>query len=374
MDAADATLRPETISTAESPSLLTIILDTNPHAWNLISSSLPLSKALANLLVFVNAHLAINPANRVAVLASHIDCVEWLYPSARSQADTNGVDREESSPIDNADKYRPFARVEHAISTNLQRLIRRTSASALEGAVNSQVAGALTKALAHISKQISGSSEAGSSQASFNYSDPSAMAGSNDATGQQTANQQRTLSPRILLITLSPDAPDQYIPVMNSIFASQRLSIPLDILPLTPSNKTFLQQAADATQGIYLPVTTPEAHAGLLQYLMFAYLPDLSARQHLISPGNDSNVDFRAACFCHRRIVDLGFVCSICLSIFCEPTLDENGGCLTCSSTLSLGDFGRKPAVVPAAKKKKKKKLTSQDDGGTPMSGVETPS
>lgn len=369
MDAADATLRPDTVNTAEPPSLLTVILDTNPHAWNLISSSLPLSKALANLLVFINAHLAINPANRIGVLASHVDRVEWLYPTARSQLDTNGTSGqdEQSNPTDDANKYRPFARVEHAISMNLQRLIKSTSASSIEGAVNTQIAGALTRALAFISKQVSSGSATGSSQATFNYSDPSAMAGSNDAIGQQAANQQRTLSPRILLITLSPDAPDQYIPVMNSIFAAQRLSIPLDILPLTPSNKTFLQQAADATQGIYLPVTTPTAHAGLLQYLMFAYLPDLSARHHLISPGNDSNVDFRAACFCHRRIVDLGFVCSICLSIFCEPTLDENGRCLTCSSALSLGDFGRKPAVVPAVKKKKKKKNLQSDGSTTPM-------
>lgn len=32
-----------------------------------------------------------------------------------------------------------------------------------------------------------------------------------------------------------------------------------------------------------------------------------------MSPGN-VGVDFRAACFCHRKVVDLGFVCSVCLS------------------------------------------------------------
>ena len=25
-------------------------------------------------------------------------------------------------------------------------------------------------------------------------------------------------------------------------------------------------------------------------------------------------IDFRAACFCHKNIVDIGFVCSVCLS------------------------------------------------------------
>lgn len=32
-----------------------------------------------------------------------------------------------------------------------------------------------------------------------------------------------------------------------------------------------------------------------------------------MNPGK-TGVDFRAACFCHRKVVDLGFVCSVCLS------------------------------------------------------------
>ncbi|KAE8243709.1 hypothetical protein A4X13_0g6980, partial [Tilletia indica] len=44
-------------------------------------------------------------------------------------------------------------------------------------------------------------------------------------------------------------------------------------------------------------------------------------------PTLDS-VDFRAACFCHRKVVDVGFVCSVCLSIFCELRKE----CLICGS------------------------------------------
>jgi hypothetical protein len=33
-----------------------------------------------------------------------------------------------------------------------------------------------------------------------------------------------------------------------------------------------------------------------------------------------SQVDFRAACFCHRQLIDIGFVCSVCLSVFCSFT------------------------------------------------------
>lgn len=36
-------------------------------------------------------------------------------------------------------------------------------------------------------------------------------------------------------------------------------------------------------------------------------------RRMLAVPTQD-RIDFRAACFCHKRIVDIGFVCSVCLS------------------------------------------------------------
>lgn len=47
------------------------------------------------------------------------------------------------------------------------------------------------------------------------------------------------------------------------------------------------------------------------------FIPDNSTRRHLVPP-TQINVDFRAACFCHKRIVDVGFVCSICLSSQCQ--------------------------------------------------------
>jgi transcription initiation factor TFIIH subunit 3 len=96
---------------------------------------------------------------------------------------------------------------------------------------------------------------------------------------------------------------------MNTTFAAQRLRIPIDILKLA-GDTVFLQQASDATKGIYMQLRNPQ---GLLQYLMMAFLPDQMSRKHLVAPTQEV-VDFRAACFCHRRVVDIGFVCSICLS------------------------------------------------------------
>src|SRR6266478_5035511 len=44
-----------------------------------------------------------------------------------------------------------------------------------------------------------------------------------------------------------------------------------------------------------------------------SFLPPPSMR-HIIAVPRQDKVDFRAACFCHKNIVDIGFVCSVCLS------------------------------------------------------------
>lgn len=106
-----------------------------------------------------------------------------------------------------------------------------------------------------------------------------------------------------------------------------------------------------------------EQPRGLLQYLMMAFLPDAGARRHLVAP-TAVGVDFRAACFCHRAVVDVGFVCSICLSIFCAPP--EGAICLTCETHLKLGEYGAKPAVI----RKKKKKKTRADGEGRACTGT----
>src|SRR6266702_167228 len=44
-----------------------------------------------------------------------------------------------------------------------------------------------------------------------------------------------------------------------------------------------------------------------------SFLPPPSMR-HIMAVPRQDKVDFRAACFCHKNIVDIGFVCSVCLS------------------------------------------------------------
>ena len=405
-----------------SPSLLTIILDTNPAAWSLLSPTLTLSSTVANLLVFINAHLAGNYLNKVAVLASHCDEARWLYPTPTEQHPphrstpqdrqqkrqgghhsqshsqsrdllsdstkrlrlSNGptatqLDLKPPVPESSAgNKYRPFRLVEEELIKNLSNLLSSTTPDVVSSTTSTMIAGALTLALCHINRE------------SISYAE--SLIGASTGADVDSANNpsaeaatSTALQSRILLVSASPstDLAHQYIPIMNAIFACQRLAIPIDVLQLplpapspnpsakqsssssappttntSGSNSTvFLQQAADATKGIFIPVQLPrptnttksQASQALLTYLLTSFLPSPTTRStHLILPTR-IDVDFRTACFCHRNVVSTGFVCSICLSIFCS--VPENSDCLTCGTHLTLGNYGARPAVVARRRK-----------------------
>ncbi|EGE81681.1 transcription initiation factor TFIIH subunit 3, variant [Blastomyces dermatitidis ATCC 18188] len=403
-----------------APSLLTVILDTNPHAWARLEPSLPFSAAIANLLVFINAHLACNYANKVAVVASHCHHATWLYPtpstppSSSSDQQTTPPDRdvimngqpspeeyhqqgkgkEEERDDDDDDeepinKYRPFRLVEEQLTRNLHALLSTTTSADISSTTSTMIAGALTLALSHINRETiahaetHGTAKPDGTSASTSTSTGTTASGLPPPPGTTPATSSPTpphlsnptaLQSRILIISLSSTthAAQHYIPIMNSIFACQRLHIPIDILKLA-GDAAFLQQASDATRGIYIPVTSHPA--GFLQYLMLGFLPDQRARAHLVLPSR-VDVDFRAACFCHRRVVDVGFVCSICLSIFCEPLggVDGVAECLTCGSQLGVGEYAVKPVVVAGRKRKRKKEKGVGGKGGvSPGSATPTP-
>ena len=346
MDAVDVSEHYEVTTSEETPSLLSIIIDTNPRAWAALSDRLSLSRALANILVFVNAHLAFSNMNQVAIIAAHVNRAVWLFPSpdhelpaAASRKDGSGDTQMPDAPAGgaaaapkSANKYPPFAQIESVVLASLRKLMASTTEEDL-ATTTTQISGALTLALCHINKAT--------------QSLTSTVSGAAD-TSKPSTSSHSALKGRILVISVSDSEPTQYIPTMNAVFAASHAQVAIDTLSLS-GDQTFLQQACFNTNGTFLTAANPQ---GLLTYLMFGLIADTEAREHLISPATDT-VDFRAACFCHGRVVDQGFVCSICLSIFCE--LPDNAECLTCGTKLALGNYGAKPAVVPRKKKKKKR-------------------
>lgn len=135
------------------------------------------------------------------------------------------------------------------------------------------------------------------------------------------------LSTRLLVVKGSEDHPSQYMNFMNVVFTAQKLGVVIDACILD-NESVLLQQACDITEGIYLKI--PQLN-GLLQYLLWIYLPDTSTRSKLTLPPR-VKVDYRAACFCHRTLIDIGYICSVCLSIFCS----FSPICSTCNTTFKI--------------------------------------
>lgn len=138
--------------------------------------------------------------------------------------------------------------------------------------------------------------------------------------------------PRILVLSATPDSPVQYIPVMNAIFAAQAVKVVVDALVLHTGGCSFLQQAAHLTGGLFYQPKPLHGH-GLLQYLLTLFSADTHTRSSLNLPTL-SSVDYRASCFCHKEIIDTGYICSVCLSIFCKKNM-RLAACLTCGSVFN---------------------------------------
>ncbi|KKY35137.1 putative transcription factor tfiih subunit [Diaporthe ampelina] len=423
MDAVDATDHYEIYATEETPSLCAVVIDTNPRAWAAFKEQLPISTALANILVFVNSHLAYSSTNQVALIASHTNRAVWLYPpppkpkQARprgnrqhdgdiemTDADPPSIPPRKKRNASAANKYPQFAQIESSIVGSLHDLMSSTTEADL-ATTTTQISGALTLALSHINKTsvlLSANDNADASNLAAKKNGGS-TAGNPSAMLAQRAGVLTGLHARILVVSVSESSPAQYIPTMNAVFAASHAGIPVDILSLH-GKATFLQQASYITRGTFMEAHSPQ---GLLTYLLFGFASSISSAttvmtttsntggstkpdgdddhgaggggggggagmNQLVSPSTAS-VDFRAACFCHRKVIDMGFVCSICLSIFCE--VPQDAVCLTCSNRLALGKYGARPAVVPRKRKKKRKLGLNGEPVGSeqPGSAVGTP-
>jgi len=118
---------------------------------------------------------------------------------------------------------------------------------------------------------------------------------------QKNCNKQAdTITYRVLIIKASEDSSNQYMNSMNNILSAEKLNVIIDSCTLR-EDSSLLQQASNL---VYPP---------------------------------KSQVDYRAACFCHRKLIDVGYVCSVCLSVFCSFTPI----CSTCDCNFQFDVSGR---------------------------------
>lgn len=206
-------------SSDDKPSLLVLILDTNPFAWSKLHPTLPLPRAVASILLFLNAHLAFSHANRVAVIAAHTKEAVFLYPSThptsiasfQTSVTDDSTQGSNNDPLRDANKYRQFRIVEDEVQASFRRLMASTTPDMLAGTNETMMAGALSLALAYINRLSLASEDSAGG----------ATGGNRMANGTRDADVT-SMNARILVLSVSGDLSTQYVSMMNSIFAAQR--------------------------------------------------------------------------------------------------------------------------------------------------------
>eukprot|EP00742_Colponemidia_sp_Colp-10_P007527 GILJ01008113.1.p1 GENE.GILJ01008113.1~~GILJ01008113.1.p1 ORF type:complete len:329 (-),score=34.17 GILJ01008113.1:225-1169(-) len=300
-------------SSPDDPSLLVVIVDVNPWFWSNaaltqqqpplamsndgsdLAAPLTFQQMWDQVLMFLSSYSLLRSDNQLAVIASNMNESRFVFNSDETVAGWNP----------NSGLHQAFSSLTERIKDIALQVPTPEQSETEQGSV---LSGALSMALCYINRI------------------------------------QRKISdvkPRILMLQVSPDLSPQYVPLMNCIFSAQKNSIPLDACVLCDTDSTFLQQAAHLTNGVYL---RPDKRQGLLQYLLTIFLVDVYSRKFLRMP-TAADVDYRAACFCHKTVTDLAYVCSVCLSIYCN---NRSPLCNTCGTRFALP----KLPALPAKKKK----------------------
>ncbi|KAG8863527.1 RNA polymerase II transcription factor B subunit 4 [Tulasnella sp. 330] len=296
----NATTTNFTDSTTDSlPSHLTLIIDLNPTQWHNSASvspsssndahqSLSISSFLAQVLILINAHLASRDDNTLAAIGAFPQTSEMIYTSSGGRGE--GEDEDEMfEGVEDANSYRPFRVVDSALLDRvLKEMEKHAGGSDGSGRGSGGLVAAITKGLCHINKIMHTSTE---------------VTTASDSVAVGPTVTTAVTSPKILILSVSPDSSTSYIPLMNSIFAAQKLKVKIDVCKIYGPDTVFLQQASYLTGGSYIHMERRDA---LLQYLMMCFLPPSSLSAILATPTQDK-IEFRAACFCHKNIVDIGF-------------------------------------------------------------------
>ncbi|KAF5762538.1 putative TFIIH subunit Tfb4/GTF2H3, von Willebrand factor A-like domain superfamily [Helianthus annuus] len=276
---------------ADDVSLLMVLIDTNPLFWSSTAAPLSFSKFLSQVLSFVNSILLLNQLNQVMVIATGLNSCDYIYDSS------SGPTTPRFDTL--LQKLEDFVVKDEELNKD----------DSVDGIGSSLLSGSLSMALCYIQRVFrSGSLHP---------------------------------QPRILCMHGSQDGSGQYVAIMNSIFSAQRSMVPIDSCVIGSQHSAFLQQASYITGGVYLKPQQPD---GLFQYLTTVFATDLHSRSYLQLP-KPVGVDFRASCFCHKNTIDMGYICSVCLSIFCK----HHKKCSTCGSA-----FGQPQTNISASNQKTK--------------------
>ena len=374
-------------TTADSTSLVTVVIDVSPMAWgerDLMRQAQDkartaagkrsvgpcvLEEAIESLLAFGSAVLSMEREAIFLVVAVADNESAVVYP--RKDALQNLFDYPETYTLD-------IRRMKSDVTSGIAELTSRAAAIAEDQSTASSRQAAITAAFSTclclinrflVAAKARGAVSALQADHFLSRTEDEGVLGFIDTekTKKNANKQVSTWSPRALLIQASDDRSRDYNAFMNCCFAAAKQSVVVDGCFLTAGgNKTsssgFLEQAADLTGafdmycsilclsgiftsllrslagGVFLaPSGAAQVGGALTEILYSVFLPSIHCRNVLNLPALNK-VDFRARCFETADVVDMAFVCNQCLSIFRNKPKNQ---CPTCQ------------AIIYAAKKAK---------------------
>jgi len=293
------------------PSALIVIFDMTADGWKQSAQAGGPSAvdAAESLLTFVRAFFLLHAGNSVIVIASHPRGSEYLY----------------QSPV-------------HAASTEFMGALEMDSFDQTLHAAIVKLAQQLQIEAEPTARQSEGEAK---DSGTPKFSSAFAMAAC--ASNRMNTDKFRKTLPRVLVLSATTDLPTQYIPVMNSIFSLQKAEVLVDSFVVAHGDCALLQQAADITNGVYLrpELSSLCAKGSLLAWFMSCFLADRCTRYTLgesdtkttfLRLPQPESVDYRASCFKTGQAIQIGFVCSVCLSIFAK--LDPV--CAMCGAKIAI--------------------------------------
>lgn len=322
-----------------------MILDINALEWKSLQETITLKETVTSIIVMLNSHLALSSSNEIAlyIANSYNIGAKMIYPKIGGDSIKENNKRRKNFASSGIN--RQFKSVDLSIVGEILDIVERQPDSV------KSVFGKTNKGDIDTSKQINGTL-VGALSSTLSY-----------INKIQNRDDGTMLKSRTLIISVSDDNSVPYISMMNCIFAAQKMKTSIDVCKLG-KDSTFLQQASDATNGVYVYIKHPK---GLIQYLSTALFIDPMLRPIIVLPTN-SNIDFRASCFITNKVVDIGYVCSVCLCILSIIPIDEK--CPTCHSKFDHNittKLRRRPKVLPLVKRKTKR-------NGDGLNGISSPS
>ena len=98
-----------------------------------------------------------------------------------------------------------------------------------------------------------------------------------------------------------------------------------------PKTAAVLGNIVKKTGGTHIPPSLTRSAAAALQAVLFLSTSQSEGILRLIQPKTSETLDMGAVCSCHANPIECGYICSVCLAVYCS---EASGLCAVCGSRI----------------------------------------